>query len=180
VDGMLGEPLQSGDIIIAMDGAAHDDPENWIFIYAAKDQATETVYGVMRIASVEEVRAGEDHQKAVTPHGLAHMKADEYEALDEDENDRFLTPKGLRYVTATEQRKGIVRLATSEEVEEGESDDTAISPATLGEHVGAQPERQPITETPLPQIKLRSPDETVWIITISNAGVLQASEDLES
>ncbi len=177
IDGMIGESLSPGDIIIAADGAAHDDPANWIFIYLARDQATETVYGVVRIATVEQVRAGEDHTRAVTPYGLHHMKADQAEALDEEEDSRFLTPKGLRYVTATEDRKGIIRVATPEEVAEGEEEGAAVTPATLGAHVGEMPERQDITQVPLHQLKLRSADETVWIITVSNAGVLQVTED---
>lgn len=177
VDGMVDPALSPGDILVAGDDTGTEDPANWVFIYMQRDQATEDTYGVLKLASIEDVRDGTDHTKAVTPLGLAGMKATEPQALDPDEEDRFITPHALWKVTATEERMGIMRIATEQEVTEGTVDDAAVTPAYLAAYVPETPDREPITETPLQQIKLISPDESIWTVTIDDAGAIQTDKD---
>lgn len=72
--------------------------------------ATETVAGIIEIASIEETDLGDSHSKAVTPRALKYM---------------------LNRPDATKTKKGIVRYATNDEAVSQSVDNVAISPDTL-------------------------------------------------
>ena len=172
VDGLLTEPLSAGDIIIALDGALPGDENTWVLIRMNRQQATEAEPGIMRLASINLVRQGEDHNRAVTPYSLAGMKATEAEALDANEQKRFLTPHALHKVMATTERKGLIRIATQEEVEQGEVSDAAVTPKSLPAYIGEQPDRQDITTKPLTQIILLCPLGNKYAVRVSDTGGL--------
>ena len=68
--------------------------------------ATETVTGVLELATTDEAQAGTDATRAITP-------------------------KTLQDVTATETRKGVLEIATSAEILTGSDTTRAITPAGL-------------------------------------------------
>lgn len=60
--------VEVGDVMIAtVDNANYTDNNHWIILQVNKDQATETVLGLVRIADQTTVNTGTDDTEAVTP-----------------------------------------------------------------------------------------------------------------
>lgn len=96
-----------GDVIIArVNGASTTLASAWIKLEVNRDQATETVLGLVEIATQTETNSGTNDTAAVTPAKLAGR-------------------------TATESRTGIAEIATQTEVNTGSDDATIVTPLKL-------------------------------------------------
>lgn len=63
-----GVTLNIGDVLIAnVDSASPTSSADWIFLESNRDQATETVLGVIKLATQAQTNAGTDDTTAVTP-----------------------------------------------------------------------------------------------------------------
>lgn len=108
-----GVPLNVGDVLMANKvNASVTLPADWIFIESNRDQATETVLGVIALATQAEVDAGSPGTKAVTPVTLAAR-------------------------TATELRTGLIAIATTAEVTAGTNDTKAITPLKMIQYLNS-------------------------------------------
>ncbi|MBP8813921.1 MAG: phage tail protein [Laribacter sp.] len=105
-------------------------------------KATESVSGLVELATAAEVIAGTDDERAVTPAGLTARRATETltgivelataaEVIAGTDDERAVTPAGLTARRATETLTGIVELATAAEVIAGTDDERAVTPAGL-------------------------------------------------
>jgi hypothetical protein len=97
-----------GDVLIALVDAASTTTyaANWISLEVNRDQATESVLGLVTLATQTEVNTGTNTTDAVTPATLAGR-------------------------TATETRSGIAELATQAETDAGTNDTTIVTPLKL-------------------------------------------------
>ena len=86
-------------------------------------EADKLVAGIVRIATLAEVLAGESINTVVTPESL-------FELLENAETV---------IVAATEAKRGIIRIASEAEVVAGEATDIAVTPATLQAKVDSIP-----------------------------------------
>ena len=97
-------------------------------------KASLNAFGLVQVASNEESIAGKDKAKVVTPEALAATLKDRVattaEALQSAVDDKFVTPKVLKSVTATTNRAGLVELATEEEAVGGTDETHVLTPAT--------------------------------------------------
>ena len=108
-----GVPLNVGDVIMANKvNASTTLPADWIFIESNRDQATETVLGVIALATQSEVDAGSPGTKAVTPVTLAAR-------------------------TATESRTGLIAIATTAEINTGANDTKAVTPLKMIQYLNS-------------------------------------------
>lgn len=101
---VLGLNLQIGDIITSV--KKNPSPTNvndWIFYEGNRDNASTTVTGLVMLATSDEVQAGTNNTKAITPQGLSSR-------------------------TATENRTGIAKIATTTQATEGTDDTTIMTP----------------------------------------------------
>ena len=172
VDGLWTPQLEVGNMIISKETGAENTTADWVVIRISSGQATETTIGTLAIATVPEVQAGVNHQKAVTPFGLAGMKASDLEVQDETEEERLITPKGLHTLEATEALKGLIKIATGAETEEGTNDTKSLTPKKLKD-MTVEFELKDIHTVPLAWILLIAPDLTIYKVTVDNDGVLQ-------
>jgi hypothetical protein len=110
--------------------------------------ATETRTGIIELATQEEVLAGTDTTRAITPAGLSARTATEArtgivefatpaEVLAGTDTTRAITPAGLSARTATETRTGIAELATVAEAKAGADTTRAVTPAGLKAAIAA-------------------------------------------
>lgn len=97
--------LLAADIVLATPDAQSVTIEGDGFAFPP---ATETVCGIIELATVDEAKAGTDHERAITPKTLR-------EAIP----------------NATEQKRGILEIATVEEAIAGTDHEKAITPRTL-------------------------------------------------
>lgn len=97
-----------GDVLIALVDAASTSTYagNWISLEVNRDQATESILGLVTLATQTEVNTGTNSTDAVTPATLAGR-------------------------TATETRAGIAEIATQTEVNTGTDDATIVTPLKL-------------------------------------------------
>jgi hypothetical protein len=97
-----------GDVLIALVDAASTSTyaANWISLEVNRDQATESILGLVTLATQTEVNTGTNTTDAVTPATLAGR-------------------------TATETRAGIAELATQAETDTGTNDTTIVTPLKL-------------------------------------------------
>lgn len=97
-----------GDVLIALvDNASTSTyAANWISLEVNRDQATESILGLVTLATQSEVNTGTNSTDAVTPATLAGR-------------------------TATETRAGIAELATQAETDAGTDDTTIVTPLKL-------------------------------------------------
>lgn len=105
VDGIV---FNVGDVLVAkIDNASTSTyAANWLSLEVNRDQATESVLGLVTLATQTEVNTGTNSTDAVTP----------------------LTLSGR---TATETRSGIAEIATQTEVNTGTDDATIVTPLKL-------------------------------------------------
>lgn len=108
----IGQVLISIDIAFADTTADSIDFGDATFLYPP---ASETVKGVAEIATQDEVDAGTDDERIVTPFKLAQVVA--------------AIVGG--FTTATETAEGVIELATQAEVDAGADDQRAVTPAKL-------------------------------------------------
>jgi len=102
-----GIPFNVGDVIIAkIDNASTTDNTDWIQLETNRDQATETILGLVRLATSGETQTGTSTDKVVTPQGLSSR-------------------------TATETRTGIAEIATQVETDTGTDDERIVTPLKL-------------------------------------------------
>lgn len=102
-----GVVLNIGDVLVAkIDAASTTLSTDWIFLESNRDQATDTILGVVRLATTAEAQA------------LTNSVA-------------VLTPSTLAQVTATETRTGIAEIATQTEVNTGTDDTRIVTPLKL-------------------------------------------------
>lgn len=102
-----GEAFNVGDVIIANKNAASTSSKaDWIRLEVNRDQATESVLGLVEIATQAETNTGTNDTAAVTPLKLAGR-------------------------TATETRTGIAEIATQDEVNAGTDDERIVTPLKL-------------------------------------------------
>lgn len=97
-----------GDVLIASVDAASTSTYsgNWISLEVNRDQATESVLGLVTLATSSEVNTGTNSTDAVTPATLSAR-------------------------TATETRSGLAEIATQTEVNTGTDDATIVTPLKL-------------------------------------------------
>lgn len=97
-----------GDVLVAIvDNASTSTyASNWLSLEVNRDQATETVLGLVTLATQTEVNTGTNSTDAVTPATLAGR-------------------------TATETRAGLAEIATQTEVNTGTDDATIVTPLKL-------------------------------------------------
>ena len=102
-----GVAFNVGDVIVAkQDNASTSNAAQWIQLEVNRDQATETVLGLVQLATQSEVDAGVNSTDAVTPATLSGR-------------------------TATETRTGIAEIATQTEVNTGTDDERIVTPLKL-------------------------------------------------
>jgi len=102
-----GVAFNVGDVIIAkVNNASTSSAADWIQLEVNRDQATETVLGLVEIATQTETNDGVSDTTAVTPAKLAGR-------------------------TATESRTGIAELATQAETNTGTDDARIVTPLKL-------------------------------------------------
>jgi hypothetical protein len=102
-----GVAFNIGDVIIArVDNASVTVASDWIQLEVNRDQATESILGLVTLATQTEVNTGTNATDAVTPATLAGR-------------------------TATETRSGIAEIATQTEVNTGTDDATIVTPLKL-------------------------------------------------
>lgn len=102
-----GVAFNVGDVIVAkQDNASTSNASQWIQLEVNRDQATETVLGLVQLATQSEVDAGVNSTDAVTPATLSGR-------------------------TATETRTGIAEIATQTEVDGGTDDERIVTPLKL-------------------------------------------------
>lgn len=66
--------IEVGDVFVAKQDMASDiDPLQWIILQVNKDQATEDVLGLVRLATNNEALDGLDTQEAITPSSLKYV-----------------------------------------------------------------------------------------------------------
>jgi hypothetical protein len=97
-----------GDVLIALVDAASTSTYagNWISLEVNRDQATESILGLVTLATQTEVNTGTNTTDAVTPATLSGR-------------------------TATETRSGLAEIATQTEVNDGTDDATIVTPLKL-------------------------------------------------
>lgn len=105
VDGIA---FNVGDVLVAkVDNASTSTyAANWLSLEVNRDQATESVLGLVALATQTEVNTGTNSTDAVTPATLSGR-------------------------TATETRSGIAEIATQTEVNTGTDDTTIVTPLKL-------------------------------------------------
>jgi hypothetical protein len=173
IGGLFDPQLEIGTMIVALvDTADPLDLSDWVVLRMGGGQASLTEYGLIQLASVSETREGVNNTKAVTPASLAGMKADEDDANDPLEDERFVTPEALHKVTATEERQGLSRFATVSEVGAGALTDVKVSPKGIKNNT-TEKELQNIHNAHLLNINLVAEDLSVWKVTVSTAGILE-------
>lgn len=102
-----GVAFNVGDVIIAkVNNASTSSAADWIQLEVNRDQATETVLGLVEIATQTETNDGVSDTTAVTPAKLAGR-------------------------TATESRTGIAEIATQAETNTGTDDTRIVTPLKL-------------------------------------------------
>lgn len=102
-----GVAFNVGDVIVAkVDNASTIMAYDWIQLEVNRDQATETVLGLVEIATQTETNTGTNDTAAVTPLKLAGR-------------------------TATETRTGIAEIATQAETDAGTDDERIVTPLKL-------------------------------------------------
>jgi hypothetical protein len=142
VEGTVGGAIFNvGDVIVAkVDNASTTDPNDWIQLEVNRDQATETVLGLVRLANQSEVIAGINSEKAVTPSSIPNATitnrgfvtlATSGETQTGTATDKVITPQGLSSRTATETRTGIAEIATQAETDTGTDDERIVTPLKL-------------------------------------------------
>lgn len=106
-----GVTFNIGDVIIAkVNGASTTNAADWIALEVNRDQATETVLGVIKLATQVLTDAGVDDLTAVTPLKLSGR-------------------------TATETRTGIAEIATQAETDAGTDDSRIVTPLKLATYL---------------------------------------------
>jgi microcystin-dependent protein len=93
-------------------------------------KATQTSVGVSRFATDEEVKNLQQSNAAVTPITLNQLIAS-LEDLQKANKSRFVTADILAQLSSTDKLLGLIKLATSDEVNSGLVTDKAITPKTL-------------------------------------------------
>lgn len=136
-----GVAFNIGDVIIAkVDNASTTNANDWIQLEVNRDQATETILGLVRLATQAEVIAGTDTQKAVTPASIPNATttnrgfttlATNAETQTGTETTKAVTPASLSARTATETRTGIAEIATQAETDLGTDDERIVTPLKL-------------------------------------------------
>lgn len=120
-----GVALNVGDVLIASaDAASISDPNDWIFIETNRDQATDSVLGVVRLATQAEVNTGVNQVAVITPYTLSQRLATESRtglsqiATQAEvnagviDNYKFVTPLKLKnFVTDFAQNNGLIGFA---------------------------------------------------------------------
>ena len=103
-----GVAFNVGDVLVAKVNAASVSTYagNWFSLEVNRDQATESILGLVTLATQTEVNTGTNSTDAVTPATLAGR-------------------------TATETRTGIAEIATQAETDTGTNDTTIVTPLKL-------------------------------------------------
>jgi hypothetical protein len=128
--GLAGDAIQRGDQII-FDGSEYQ------LIDSSSPLATETVPGIIYLATQEEVNAGTNSTDAVTPATLSNYVENNTQApLPNGNNGQYLTINNNNLVfqdlpRATTTVEGITRYATDAEALAGTEQNAAITPSNL-------------------------------------------------
>lgn len=102
-----GVNFNIGDVIVAkINAASTTSAADWIQLEVNREQATETILGLVEIATQAETNTGTNDTAAITPLKLAGR-------------------------TATETRSGIAEIATQVETDAGTDDTTIVTPLKL-------------------------------------------------
>jgi len=75
--------VNNGDLLVALSDAPGNTDSNWAIVESNRDQATETVKGVVELATQAEVDAGTDTIRVVTPATLAASSNLNQEAIQD-------------------------------------------------------------------------------------------------
>lgn len=117
-----------------------DAGTNWVELLPNADTA---VRGLMQIATPGSVAIGIDHDRAVSPFGLASLIAStsfrglielatNAETLALVDTERAVTPSRLGALAASDVQRGITRFATQAEFLAGSDGTIAVTPKSLG------------------------------------------------
>lgn len=118
-----------GDLLVATTDNPGNIDTNWIIMESNRDAATETVSGVVELATQVETSAGTDTTKVITPATLAGYIADNY--VDKDAGDGMTeTATGIFNVIAGDASLNV--LADSMAVQVGSSNGTSLETTATG------------------------------------------------
>ncbi len=78
-----GETVNNGDLLVALADAPGNTDSNWAIVESNRDSATETVHGVVELATQAEVDAGTDTTRVITPATLAATTNINAEAVED-------------------------------------------------------------------------------------------------
>jgi hypothetical protein len=109
-----GVAFNVGDVIIAkVNNASTSSAADWIQLEVNRDQATETVLGLVEIATQTETNDGVSDTTAVTPAKLAGRTATEAETNTGTDDARIVTPLKLKTNLATYKYAANVSVTTA-------------------------------------------------------------------
>lgn len=152
--------------------------------------ATEQQRGIVKLATIADTLAGTDDSKAVTPKKLWEAFDDRIATQTEMNaglsSDVFATPKTVRNMFATVDRRGVIQIATEAEAKAGSDNSKAITPFTLHKAFPVQPRVVEITDwnidtaqskTVAHNLAAGEPDKVVAVngIILSDDGVTRLS-----
>lgn len=143
----------------------------------SKRTATTARTGIIRLASDAEAKTGTDAVKAITPATMKAALLSTYksttEAVDAGTNDTsFITPKSIRTLEANVSRRGLIQVASDEDIRAGTATDKAVTQKQLADSlVGIVPIA---AEDTAGAIRIASPTEAAEGV-VSDAAVTPAT-----
>lgn len=134
--------LAAADIMLVRQGTTDSGISGSALKAYTSPDASDTVKGIVELATAAEVQTGTDTTRAITPAGLVSLTASatrsglielatNAEVQAGADTVRAVTPAGLASLAATETRAGVASVATTTEVSSGVVDTKFVSPLKL-------------------------------------------------